>query len=715
MGELPTSIGYKADESSSIGHQVARTNGQSSARALHPTEPISGHDHEPDQGSEIGSAARAINNRGASQTPTIPRNADLKQCQDLLYALQSRLVELSSHGDDNSLGGKFTGTASKSGRDTMLDSTMGSTIQLNITADLCEREWEPFMNKSASKTSEYAIEVLIGEPDYHPRRVASKSGKKRPRAPELGVGPDSQASENLVETSVMDSAMPNRIRINSLPILQLLKTWDDSIDDTTALVMLRPFKPLVHHGSAVRDAIIHLKQQMNVPTSMTPDASVRESGLDTSGASTPDMDRASIVESLKHMEVLQTFMDRYLKPRLIRITTDLDAKVRFSDLWLLFKPGDDIHMPLQIQDTSINAEGIGITPETFQSRYNKLWRVTSISGGRQNIQDAQSRSADPRPNNFKVDCYYIDFHGRFFRPTVHAFEIAPFEGEVPVTSLEFYPVRFLEAVPEQRTLDENLQKGRVVYEKMAHSYTHFFYSGPTLMVHPCGCKMTGGPTIQEHIESEVIVDFKMALRKNPTWMPQREPWKDPVSQPEEVIENSKVKYWSDDGKRKKIQRTELDQVYDDYAIDRERALTFQNEETIFAPIPGGWTSNEKMVPEKDVKLLPGRVYAFILRTRTFSESYSDISTRRYGALTCLSRSNMAEWASTYQGSARWPPQPSTERQLLQRHIAGVGEDTLRAGCISAWDTLSVRHRTRKRYLAIDTGLQEANHDLQARV
>jgi hypothetical protein len=139
------------------------------------------------------------------------------------------------------------------------------------------------------------------------------------------------------------------------------------------------------------------------------------------------------------------------------------------------------------------------------------------------------------------------------------------------------------------------------------------------MVHPCGCKLQGGPTVQEHIESEVIVDFKMALRKKPSWQPPQEPWKDPVVERHELQETNPLRHWADH-RRIKVKSTEYDQVYNDYFIDRERAMIFRDNEQIFAPIPSGWLSNESMIPEKDIVLLPSRIFAFVLRTRTFGES-----------------------------------------------------------------------------------------------
>ena len=281
-------------------------------------------------------------------------------------------------------------------------------------------------------------------------------------------------------------------------------------------------------------------------------------------------------------------------------------------------------MPLKTVDNSLTTEILNITPETFQTRYNQCWRVTGTSGGRPNLTTAQNRNVSLKSNPFKVDCYYIDFHRKYFRPTVHTFEITPFKGERDITDLDFYPSRYMKVSQLEQTLKGQVERGNIIYDSLKRSFTHFFYDGPTLMVHPCGCPLKDGPATQEHIESEVIVDFKMALGKHPSWQPEREPWKDPVIERRELQETFPVQYWTDPG-RNKLGSSEYDQVYNDYFIDRERATTFRNNEQIFSLIPSGAASNEDMVPEKDGKLLPGRVLAFVLRTRTFGKALSPSS------------------------------------------------------------------------------------------
>ena len=541
-----------------------------------------------------------------------------------ILALERQLASSFNNEDDVSLAGKLLGAERKNDLGVIFENGIEEGAeQQQIIPKLCERTWPEFMNKDTSANKEYVLEVLSGEPDYYQKKTAAKLNRKHGRSRGAVAISDGNNEPTPFALSDGERPIPSRIRINSTPILKTLKNLDENIDATASMVMMRPFKFLVHYDHQIKESIRNLEQQVNEPeTSTLPVSFEKETSLEPLSmiheVSISSNKKQIYQETLEHMRCLTDFMERYIRPTLTRLNDKSNSKIHFIDLWYIFNPGDDIHMPLRVQDTSVTADAIETTPETFQSRYNQLWRVTGTSGGRPNISAAQSRNIHLKSNPFRVDCYYIDFHGRYFRPTVHTFEIMPFRGERDINSLDFYPARYMEMSQQRETLDGHLEKGKVVFDSMAHSLTHFFYSGPTLMVHPCGCRPENGPTIQEHIESEVILDFKMALRKYPSWQPQREPWKDPVIERKELQETFPVQYWSDH-RRTKLESTEYDQVYNDYFIDRERAIIFKNNEQIFAPIPSGWLSNESMVPEKDIKLLPSRIFAFVLRTRTFGK------------------------------------------------------------------------------------------------
>lgn len=494
--------------------------------------------------------------------------------------------------------------------------------QQQMIPQLYDRSWSDFMNKRAGEKYEYAIEVLVGEPEYHrptkdTERIDRRQGNNR------SLRPGSEIRMDLISSGRGDEAIvvPERIRINSPWILHILAGIDKHIDAAGPIVMLRPFKFLIHYENQIKDSIRVLENQPNGPeTTIPPDQSAEsltsEPSSKTYEVSTASQDIETRQLTLQHMRCLTEFIDRYIKPTVDRLENNSDGKIQFRDLWYIFRPGENIYMPLRLPRGPVSLDAAMTTPEIFQDRYNMMWRVTGTGGGRPNLSVGQSRNASLKPNPFKVNCYYIDFDGKYFCPTTHTFSIMPFKGKRDITSLDFFPVRFLKAA--QHTIKDHLTKGKAIFDNIA-TFTHYYYAGPTLAAQPCGCPIQDGPLHQEHVESEVIVDFRMTLIKNPSWRPKPVLWKAPPVERRELLERHPVRYWNDH-ERAKLVNTEYDHIYDDYHIDRESATTFRNNEQIFAPIPSGSLSNESMVPEKDVLLLPGRVFAFVLRTRIFGKS-----------------------------------------------------------------------------------------------
>jgi hypothetical protein len=607
---------YRSSIQGEERHEASRRQGPSSSDNGDFDPVVGGRD----SGSTAESLKRILTTDGegslfnaVKHRKTNVSTADWTALIQRILVLERQLAASYVNGDDTSVAGKASVADLKSDLDVIPENGFDdSGDQPQIIPQLIERSWSDFMNKDAKDYNEYAMEILPEEPEYyHAKKFVAKGDRKHGKNRATAQGVDHKAEHKIPKSPEGQRPVPARIRINSTAILKTLKTYDDNIDDTASAVFLRPFKCLVHYDLQIREFVRGLERLI-----VDQELNTHPPDVESAHPFAQPSDKEIQQETLQHMRCLIDFMDRYLKPTVSHIAESTEGKISFMDLWYLFKPGDNIYMPLNVQDGSLSAEAMGATPETFQGRYNQLWRVTGVSGGRPNISAAQDRNANLKPNPFKVDCYYIDFHGRFFRPVVHTFEIIHFKGQREIGSLEFFPVRFMS--PEQQAMRSRMDQGKMIFESISHSFTHFFYSGPMLMVHPCGCPMENGPVIQEQVESEVIVDFKMAFNKHPSWKPEREPWKDPVIQRSELRETFPVHCWAD-SKRTKLARDDYDQVYNDYFIDRERSIVFRHNEAIFAPIPSGWISNEKMVPDGDMMLLPGRVFAFVLRTRSFGE------------------------------------------------------------------------------------------------
>ncbi|KAL9616246.1 MAG: hypothetical protein Q9160_008872 [Pyrenula sp. 1 TL-2023] len=492
--------------------------------------------------------------------------------------------------------------------------------QQQIIAETCSRPWSDFMNKVAGETHDYAIEIVVGEPEYHQptkgyERFDRKMGKHRPSRPDK----KSSVDLTLIEGTDEPISIPERIRINSPWILNTLANIDKTLDATGPMVMLKPFKFLVHYETQIKDSVRTLESQVARSRSFTlPQECTGTSSSETNSGALKNQKVSQDIEhaqtTLQHVRCLTDFMDQYIKPTINHFNEISAGRIQFRDLWYIFKPGEDVYIPIQIPRGTVSLDAAMTTPEMFQDRYNMMWRCTGVGGGRPNPPDAQSSRISPKYNPFKINCYYIDFDGKYFLPTIHSFSIMPFKGEREITSLNLFPARFLKDA--DRTKGEHSTRGKMVFDNVASGFTHYYYAGPTLTAQPCGCPLQKEYLHQEHVESEIIADFRMTLINQPAWRPKPSPWKSAPIEQRELQERYPVRYWSNP-RRDKLENTDYDHIYNDNIIDEERTTKFRAREPIFAPVPSDWLSNENLVPEKDVILLTSRVFAFILRTRTF--------------------------------------------------------------------------------------------------
>lgn len=191
--------------------------------------------------------------------------------------------------------------------------------------------------------------------------------------------------------------MPDRIRINSPFILTALSGVDKEFDASGPVVMLRPYKFLVHHAERILEA---------------------ERTLRSNAEDHPDSgDAGTIRTTLAHVQCLIDFYNNYIKSTVNSLRDGLVEKIQFRDLWYIFGPDEDIYMPLRrLRQGSIFHNAMDATPETFIRRYNMLWRVVGAGGGRLNISSPQSHDTHLKSNPFKIRCYYMEFRWQVPHP-----------------------------------------------------------------------------------------------------------------------------------------------------------------------------------------------------------------------------------------------------------------------------------------------------------
>ncbi|RYP52432.1 hypothetical protein DL768_002398 [Monosporascus sp. mg162] len=261
--------------------------------------------------------------------------------------------------------------------------------------------------------------------------------------------------------------LPKRIGINSKYILKILETIDDQAFSGGGSVMLiRPYKALSYYDEPIRQTSAELETKFLPQTSDPERLSMEEIGSSNQEGHAAELDEdehetqdnvaseddghgesTSSLTAYQHLKCLIQFMDCDMRKKLACRDSDACKTVFFSDIWYLFKPGDEDFPP---------------------------WRIP------------WNKEADRAEEQTPVilNCVYIDYDSKHLGPMTRKARIARFDGEKIVTSLEVFPLRYAgekkgAATPQKPTFRERL----IAHGKMfldITSFKHMHYSGLTL-------------------------------------------------------------------------------------------------------------------------------------------------------------------------------------------------------------------------------------------
>lgn len=193
------------------------------------------------------------------------------------------------------------------------------------------------------------------------------------------------------------------------------------------------------------------------------------------------------------------FIDTYLEPQIQlyeEVRNGSATKIAFENLWMLFNFNDTIYCPIKRghQEVTIMEPGNKavryftkpkLTPQAYRVvhstggvgvyvdpnlDYNSI--ITPESQG----QELLTISARERFSQLIVFCFSVSFDGEKYTPVEDFFIFKPFEGEVDITSLEGYPLRFHRQ--EGQISKMLLERGRKFIDMTAIS--HMTYEGLTV-------------------------------------------------------------------------------------------------------------------------------------------------------------------------------------------------------------------------------------------
>lgn len=306
----------------------------------------------------------------------------------------------------------------------------------HTTPELNYQTWDDFHSYTNSNTL-FSIDILS----------ADQSGFNL--SPEMGAKSVTEPAE-----------LPERIRINSDCIIQILSDLHrpSSVGDGP-IIMFRPYKTLVLFDQGIRRSVKELEGKTE-----------RRTPLNESLPRSPSVHESEV--QLAQMKCLIQFMDIHLSVRVSFLHSPGCERIFFSDLWLLYKPGDTVVSRDLLQAYQV-------------IRVENKRRIVEING-RMIVED----------DSIAILCVCIDFDGQCLGPVLRNFAVKAWELSRNVEFLETVPLA--RAVAQKKTLkDDFIRRGQTFVKVARVSPMH--YNGCTL-------------DSQMQVNGTIIIDFQEALR-----------------------------------------------------------------------------------------------------------------------------------------------------------------------------------------------------------
>jgi hypothetical protein len=255
----------------------------------------------------------------------------------------------------------------------------------NDTVEVVEDGWEPdeepkrkpaipeyrkvnfegFKNRFSEDEGIYAIDVLVADGDLEndirremlTRRAKARSGKRGGR----GGGGEGEGQVHIPKASIQpkEGGWIQRVRVQSHPIIyHLSKAAGESWPTSTPVTFHSPFKVLIYFHDQMKTALSELESRWAHEERQQPMQQVDEEGVnekkqadevrehDDDDDDDDSNDEEAIdpigdsVEALKDMRCYIEFVNKELLPLQKKFDGTKPRRVRFDELWLLFKVGD---------------------------------------------------------------------------------------------------------------------------------------------------------------------------------------------------------------------------------------------------------------------------------------------------------------------------------------------------------------------------------------
>ncbi|ROV93678.1 hypothetical protein VPNG_08867 [Cytospora leucostoma] len=517
-------------------------------------------------------------------------------------------------------------------------------------------DYEHFKNLYNSQEEGLAIiEVLYGHPDLA-NEIALENIRRK-------------SSNRYIASRVkpeVKSRWIHRVRIRSSAVIHLLArltsttsvTVNWATETSKPRVFCRPFStlyytlPLVKRCFEMLQALVAYEQSHDGDVVQAPDLYDLQSSMlanktalpvdgvqeskDTEG--TPTIIMPSLanmqetvygiedpVTALQHVQKYVEFVEEHIVPLWDEAATCSSKKtmVRFSDLPMYFRPGDLLFVSNESAKCSDN------------SKYGKRHAVQNFYRFSHLVPSDMTYQYDQEPidylkcgREYKIFVYHIDFDGDTYGPLSGWYWIKDYEGEKDIRSLEIYPARFEKDLVRMKSeLSERGQRFLSILRKR-----HLYYEGWSISFHAFD---QGTRTDTEHIEGDIIIDFKEGYQTAPDM--RKDNWISIVDEPTDTPEDNEglgpeTYYWEDSTRTKSCgaDRDSV-QIRENISFHLFRAFreldswlkAYAAEEPWLKAREADLSSH---FSEEDLVLLPQRLIAYSFRARKFFEANVDCIT-----------------------------------------------------------------------------------------
>ncbi|KAI0544511.1 hypothetical protein F4679DRAFT_35659 [Xylaria curta] len=600
-----------------------------------------------------------------------------------LNKLERRVNKIESDDDSDS-------DASSDASDLNDDYRLG--FEEDIIHEVRDVDFEHFKNRYTERDGKYCIEVLIADTNLEEqvRRELKRRG--------LLKSDDLKPGDNDDES---DEQIIHRVRIQSPSVLFLLHNVLENQNTNGSFLWkgqnrITFFRPFIWFAHAQEKMKLKLKELENHFTNIKPQPdttawptiaelvadlekaavlekqaasrdnveesedtpSGTENALETGLKPLPkrvdrDILEQALLESYETLRALRCyveFVDKRIIPHTTiykRLDTPAPLLVRYQDLSYLFQVGELVFLATpgsQFNGSRIARVGELIKPDATANSWEQKEYVACMPRRR------KSRDTN---DYFRVQYYTLDYNGGLYTTQTGSFSIRFFSGQMEITSLGVYPLRFH---PDKEKLAQTAQDSGMKFRDAVAS-KHMLYCGWSRVVkspfagrppgQPPGPPQISPPQLNapqahsqgqaqgshdsfdpsllpldvrenafhkvNYIESDVIIDVQEAVRAVPQWTINHFSWSEASWGQQEwsVVQDSiEIIRWADRHRKTMIStiqdRTQLDDsilTLESNAFIRKDKFTTRQQDLRFET--------------DDFALLPTRLYAYALRERKF--------------------------------------------------------------------------------------------------